>query len=138
MFKKLFCFLFIVGFSTICFSEEIATPKKQSEAFIDGVIKGKIDKAAEALFSGTFLKETKNNEIDLMVRQMQAQLPVYGKFYGKELISEDSITSRIVKLQYAMYSDKMPIYWVLYFYQRNENWEITQIFFKDQPNILNQ
>jgi hypothetical protein len=136
--KKFLLFGLILFFilTLPCVAKSQNNPKNQAEKFLDRIINGDIDNAFDKIFEGTFLPSKRPDEIKFTKNQTKAGLPIYGKLIGKELISETSYGSHIVKLKYALFTEIIPIVWIFHFYKPDDKWMVYNITFNDRFTFL--
>src|SRR3989338_8525566 len=113
-------FLILFNWQLAAYSEETLNPKEKSDKFLEMVEIGKIDEAYNFLFEGTNMLKEKGQEIDVVKKQTQMAMSLYGNIIGVEFISEENIGSSINRLVFLMKFEKYPIVWEFYFYKPKE------------------
>lgn len=138
--KPLLRLLLLAACSLIVFSpvraQDAATPRARAEQFLTAVSRGEIDAAYELVFAGSTIPAVKPGAIDMLKRQTQAALPVYGRALGHELAIEKTFGTSVVRLVYIHKFEKHPIIWEFFFYRADKTWILSQVLFNDQFNGL--
>lgn len=71
-------------------------------------------------------------QVDVLKRQTEAMIPVFGKALGFELYREDKYGEFLVRLQYIERLEKHPVVWRFWMYKPGATWQVNQITFNDQ------
>jgi hypothetical protein len=107
-------------------------PRQQAEAFLDAVIKGNIDQGYDDLFKGSFIVQTKTQQIDYLKSQTKAGLPLYGSLLGFDFVTEVPFGSSVKRLVYILKTENHPLVWDFYFYCPKDTWFLSTVTFNDQ------
>jgi hypothetical protein len=97
---------------------------------------GNTVKAFKQLFVDSKIPASKPQAVDMLIRQTNSGLPMYGKNLGFELISEDKFGSSVVKLVYLLKFERHPIVWEFFFYKPYSKWFLANVRYNDQLNTL--
>ena len=112
------------------------TPKEQADAFLASVVSGNVTGGYDQLFKGTSMAATKPQALAMLKSQTQAQLPLFGKVVGFELLKEEAFGTSIVRLVYALKSEIAPTIWVFHFYKTTGPWTLSNVAFNDDLKEL--
>lgn len=120
--------LIFLLFLTLFYQPENCTQKinrdfnKQIERFFLLVSTEKFEEAIDTLYSYNPYSESKQNDI-IQLRNNFAGLKNFsGKYLGKELLNEEFVGSRYVRLDYIVYFEKIPCHFSFEFYLPKETW----------------
>ena len=105
-----------------------------AEAFLNRIGKGEVAAAYDQLFTGSPML-AQPMQIDLLKRQTEASIPVYGKILGFELYEEREFGQSLVELVYIQRLEKHPLVWKMWFYRPAAEWQTNGINFNDQINF---
>lgn len=128
-------------FLTIAFSASTAIadeagPRQRAEQFLATLSRGEIDKAYDQLFAGSEVASAQPTRIDALKRQTTANLPIYGKAIGYDLVLEKSFGTSVVRLLYVLKMEKHPVVWEFFFYRPKDKWFIANVGLNDEFNGL--
>jgi hypothetical protein len=109
--------------------------KKEVETFLGGLLKGQIDKSYDKLLP-KWLKEAKQQEVQLLKSQTKTILDAHGKLLGYEFIKQQKYGDCITRLVYVLKSERMPLTWEFYFYKGSSDWGLVNIRYNDEYDLL--
>ena len=135
--KRLFVFAFVAVFlSMVSFAEE-PEPKTMAEQFLNVLSQGNVSGAYDGLFSGSQIPEQKPQMAEMLKRQTEMGLPVYGQILGYELYIEEQFGGSVVRLVYIMQLQMHPLFWEFYFYKPGQGpWRLINVAFNDEFAVL--
>jgi hypothetical protein len=126
---------FFVMSVSVCIAQD-QSPRAIAENFFRTLQGGKVSQAYDQLFAGSSIPQVKPQEAEMVKRQTESGLTLYGKILGFELIREEKFGTSVVRLVYVLKSEKTPTVWELYFYKPKANWFLGKFFFNDQFHLL--
>jgi len=132
--KKWFILLLI--FPVLATAGNSQSPKDITNAFFASVIKGNISRGYDQLFQGSAIPVDKPQAVTALKQQTKSGLPLYGKLLGYEFIKEEKFGKSIIRLLYALKSEKGPTIWEFYFYKPKNSWFLANVMFNDQFQLL--
>jgi hypothetical protein len=133
--KMIWVIAFFVMSVSVCAAQD-QSPRTMAETFFHSLQGGKISQAYDQLFAGSNIPQTKPQEVEMVKRQTESGLTLYGKILGFELIREEKFGASVVRLVYVLKSEKAPTIWELYYYKPKGNWFLGRFLFNDQFNLL--
>lgn len=137
MTKKVAVFVLLLMMILIRISEASDNvPVQMAEKFFLMTQKGDISEAYDELLKGSNIRTAKPQVVDLIKRQTESALPLYGDIIGFEKIREEKVGTSILRLVYVLKLEKAPIVWEFYFYKPKAVWFLGNIIFNDQFNML--
>ena len=74
----------------------------------------------------------KSAQVDVLKRQTEALLPVYGKALGFDLYRQDKYGEHLVRLLYVQRLEKHPLVWKFWVYNPGGAWQVNAVTFNDQ------
>lgn len=130
-------FMFVILFSSISMSfAQDTSPKSLTDAFLRMLQDGKTSQAFDLLFVGSEIPKSKPQAVEVLKRQIDSALPLYGKILGFESIREEKFGTTIVRLVYVLKSEKAPTIWEFYYYKPKSEWFLANVMFNDQFFLL--
>ncbi|NWF94126.1 MAG: hypothetical protein HXY46_14590 [Syntrophaceae bacterium] len=131
--------MIVIGFllmsASVCQAQD-QPPRAMAENFFRMLQAGKVSQAYDQLFVGSSIPQVKPQEAEMVKRQTESGLSLYGKILGFELVREEKFGTSVVRLVYVLKSEKNPTVWELYFYKPKANWFLARFFFNDQFQLL--
>jgi hypothetical protein len=112
------------------------TPRGKAEKFLERLGKGEITGAYDEIFVGAPVVTDKPQGLDVVKRQTEAALPLYGKALGFELQNERVFGESLVRLTYIQRLEKHPLIWRFWFYRPVDKWYLDSVIFNDQYSFL--
>lgn len=112
------------------------TPRQRVEQFFATLTTGDINKAYDQLFAGSAVSADFATRLDALKRQTTANLPMYGKPLGNELVLEKSFGTSVIRLLYVLKMEKHPVVWEFFFYRPKDKWYIANVNLNDEFNGL--
>ncbi|HET6464726.1 MAG TPA: hypothetical protein VFH55_03845 [Nitrospiria bacterium] len=134
--NKIFLWTLLFLLPAAAFAAEPASPKAMIETFFGEVQKGNIAGAYDQLFTGSPIPTDKPQAVTVLKQQTQANLPLYGKILGIEVVHEEKISDSVMRFVYILKTEKAPLTWEFYFYKPKAEWYLANINFNDQFNFL--
>jgi hypothetical protein len=107
-------------------------PKEQVEEFLGRIKAGKVEAAYESIFAASGLAKAKPQALEVLRRQTEAVLPLFGNVLGWELIVEEHFGNSLVRMVYLLKAEKHALTWEFYFYKPADKWFASQVTFDDQ------
>jgi len=124
----------ILSAVTAAFADD-GNPRQRAEQFLAALSAGATDKAYDQLFAGSPVA-AESTRIDALKRQTGANLPVYGKALGYDLVLEKTFGTSVVRLLYVLKMEKHPIVWEFFFYRPKDKWFLANVGLNDEFNGL--
>ena len=134
--NKIFLWTLLFLLPAAAFAAEPVSPKAMIETFFAEVQKGTIAAAYDQLFTGSPIPVDKPQAVTVLKQQTQANLPLYGKILGIEVVHEEKISDSVMRFVYILKTEKAPLTWEFYFYKPKAEWYLANINFNDQFNFL--
>ena len=91
-------------------------PRQQVEAFFDAVVGGDIDAAFDGLFRGSYVLQSRPEQVEYLKSQSKAALPLYGALIGYDFIADAPFGASVRRLVFVLKAEKHPIVWVFDYY----------------------
>lgn len=107
-------------------------PRQQVEAFLDAVVAGNIDEAYDRLFKGSYMLQSKPEQVENLKSQSKAALPLYGALLGYDFIADAPFGASVRRLVYILKAEKQPIVWVFYYYCPKDAWFLSAVALDDE------
>jgi hypothetical protein len=133
--KMVWVIAFFVISVSVCAAQD-QSPRATADAFFRTLQNGKISQAYDQLFAGSIIPQTKPQEVEMLKRQTESGLPLYGKILGFEMVREEKFGTTVVRLVYLLKSEKAPTVWELYFYKPKTSWFLANLMFNDQFHLI--
>lgn len=111
-------------------------PQALADDFFKLIRSGKIAEAYDQLLQGSQIPAQKPQAVEVLKKQTETALPIFGNIVGVEKIREEKIGTSIVRLVYVLKSEIAPTVWELYFYKPKADWFLGNIMFNDQFQLL--
>ena len=111
------------------------SPRQHAEQFLSGLVSGDTEKAYDRLFAGSAMAD-QSTRVEAVKRQTAANLPLYGKPLGYELVMEKTFGTSAVRLLYILKTEKHPVVWEFFFYRPKDTWLLANVRFNDEFNGL--
>lgn len=112
------------------------TPRQRVGQFFATLTTGDTNKAYDQLFAGSAVSTDFATRLDALKRQTTANLPMYGKPLGNELVLEKSFGTSVIRLLYVLKMEKHPVVWEFFFYRPKDKWYIANVSLNDEFNGL--
>jgi len=106
-------------------------PREKSEAFLNLVIGGEVDKAYDNIFQGTSIMTDKPQAIAALKKETVTGISLEGKAIGIDFITQKIYGSSLVREVYFLKTDKAPLVWDFYYYRTGTDWILIKINFDD-------
>ncbi|MBN2824921.1 MAG: hypothetical protein JXQ76_06350 [Campylobacterales bacterium] len=117
--------------------EYIQDPKEVTQKIMEHFVKTDFEAGLELAKKYWVLP---NREIDNLGRQIKRQWDVIHKRFGRslaeEFIKSETLGKSFIRYYYLQKFENHAIYWRFTFYRSNSLWQINEINFKDDLNIL--
>ena len=107
-------------------------PRQQVEAFLDAVVAGNIDAAYDGLFKGSYMLQSKPEQVEYLKSQSKAALPLYGARIGYDLVADAPFGTSVRMLVYILKAEKHPLVWVFYYHCPKDVWFLSNLSFNDE------
>ena len=91
--------------------------------------------AYDALLKNSPLKK-KKDAVDNLKVQTSSAMKLYGKSLGIGFIKEQRYGDFIVRLLYILKFEQLPLAWEFYYYKPETEWQLVNIQFKDDLDLL--
>ena len=128
--------LFLLISSVSILAKKPVLPQAQATSFFELLAKDRFEEACALIFEDTELLKAKPNQAALFARQLNAQLPLYGKSLGYEFVGEKLFGESVIRIVYILKTTKIPTTWVFHFYKVEDRWDLVNIEFKDDMSLL--
>ncbi len=93
--------------------------------------------ALDTLLAGNKFIDKNSPQIIEMKQQLTELIPQLGEYYGYELITKNTVSSRYVLYSYIVYYERQPIRFNIVVYKiPNEEWKVQN--FQFDVNLLNE
>jgi hypothetical protein len=112
-----------------------AQPEPIASAFLEHVGKGEVDGAMGSLPLCAALA-AKTQQLTLLKGQINTSLSLYGGYLGIEKVRMTEYSPSLLRVVYIMKREQGFLVWNFYFYRATDRWEVTALFFSDQPTGL--
>ena len=133
---SLWLMIIIAGLQTTAAATGGVSPRQQAERFLGLVIEGQTGKAFDYVFTSSLFLEEKKSSIDLMKRQAEAGLPMYGKALKWELVHEKKFGDSVIMLACIMKMEKGPLVWEFAYYRATDRRGLAFLRFNDELKEL--
>ena len=134
--KQIFLCMLLFFHPAAALAAEPPSPKAMIETFFVEVQKGNIAGAYDQLFTGSPIPVDKPQAVTVLKQQTLANLPLYGKILGFEIVHEEKLSDSVVRFVYILKTEKAPLTWEFYFYKPKADWFIANINYNDQFSSL--
>lgn len=111
------------------------TAPQRAEQFFGTLLQGDMNKAYDELFAGSAVAQS-SERVEALKRHTTANLPMYGKPLGYELVIEQTFGTSVMRLVYILKMEKHPIVWEFFFYRPKNTWYVANVGLNDEFNGL--
>lgn len=116
----------------VALSAEKDSPASISETFFNGLKKGNVSRSYDELFVGSSIPSSQPQAVELLKKQTEMAVSLYGEVIGFELVHEERFGNSVVRLVYLLKSELHPTVWEFYFYRPRSEWILSNMKFNDQ------
>lgn len=118
------------------YAKEKSGPEARAEAFLTSLNSGSVGPAYDTLFAGSPLPAMKPQALDVLKRQTEAALPVYGAALGVEHAGTTMVSESVAIVTYVQKFEQLPLTWRFWFYRPTKDWVALQVLFNDNFSFL--
>mgnify|MGYP006311370489 CR=1 FL=1 len=130
--KKMVLLSLAIVFCVSVRSSWAKDPNAFAQDFFDRIQAGNISEAYDGLFAGSGIPDMKPQAVDMLKRQTESGLALYGRVISYELIHEEAFCKSIVRLVFALNQEIAPTIWQFCFYKPRDQWFLGHVNFNDQ------
>ncbi len=133
--KQLLVFVFLSGLAfpfSLFANDALDLPN----AFMEKLVKGEIDGAADAFFGTNPLISGKQQQVDFVKMQIANGFKMFGQPSAYELVLEKAYGASLKRFVFITKHEQHPLIWEFYVYRPKDAWIASNMNFSDELDLL--